>query len=253
MRHGALADAVIGGTAHRRHAQVRRQRCRGLGPAGANTPRASTSRLPFPTRHVAVQAVRLLRNRPGRVHREDALGPAADQAPGLRAAGDGRRPWRAHPAGCNPDGTPIADARRHPGHRRGQAPLPGARHRRQGQRTWRSGCSGRSEAGSHQVLQPASHRRRWRPLPAGGRNRSGFRARAGRAGCGGRQVHAEPGHHPPPRQQHRLDQRRQHPPVDHARPTRPPPIRRASACGTCRTWLAATAIRECDAPGTVDA
>ncbi len=109
------------------------------------------------------------------------------------------------------------DARRHPGVWRGQPPLPRARHRGpgQGSRPWDAG--GRREAGSHHVLQPASKQcRRRKPLPAGGRDGSGFRDRTRAAGRGRRQVHAEPGDHPPPRQQHRVDQRRQHPPVDHA-------------------------------------
>ena len=51
-----------------------------------------------------------------------------------------------------------------------------------------------------------------------------------------REVPAEPGHGPPPRQQHRVDQRRQHAPVDHAGKLKTPPTRPASARGTCRTW-----------------
>ncbi len=49
---------------------------------------------------------RLLRDRPGRVRRADALGPAADPAEGLRAVVDGSRPGCQIPL-ANPDGTPI--------------------------------------------------------------------------------------------------------------------------------------------------
>ena len=59
--------------------------------------------------------------------------------------------------------------------------------------------------------------------------------RTGRAGYGGPEVHTKPRHRPPPRQQHRLDQRRQRPTSGSLLPAKAPPIPRASACGTFRT------------------
>ncbi len=83
--------------------------------------------------------------------------------------------------------------------------------------------------------------------------RSRRRARARAAWLGRRQVHPEPGDHPPPRQQHRVDQRRQHPPVDLRRLVKSHPTRRASARGTCRTWarLATLILRLPAFPATV--
>ena len=71
-------------------------------------------------------------------HREDALGPAADQAAGLRAAGDHRWSLAAIAA------VPILTALRYmkpdgsAGYWRRQPPLPGPHHRRTGESTWRS-------------------------------------------------------------------------------------------------------------------
>ncbi len=81
-------------------------RCRAWGPREQTTS-ASTSRLRVPEPcTLSGQAADCYYDRPGRVRGEDALGPARDQAPGLRAAVDSGSSWRNVPL-FNPDGTPI--------------------------------------------------------------------------------------------------------------------------------------------------
>ena len=207
----------------------------GLGPAGANNLRASTSRLLFPIPR-PIRAPTTTKSPWSSIPRRCTRTCRRPNS-GATCSLKRREHWRQLPLKGLPPSKHISRGQRALCYR--QSPLPGAYHRCKGESTRHSRTRiptgpGRSDAGSRQVLQPASHRHRRRPLHSGGRNRSGCRARAGTAGYGGRNVHTKPGHHPPPRQQHRLDQRRQCSPVDYARQTKAPPTPRASACGTCR-------------------
>ncbi len=187
----------------------------GLGPGGAQQPRAVHPGRGCRARARTAPGCGLLRDRSGRVRGEDALGPARRPSFGATCSCRQRSSWRSDPAG---ESRRQSDDARRLARRMAVdkphylGPIIVAKGKVAGM-----AAGGRREAGSHHVLQPASQQcRRRKPLHTGGRDGSGFRGRTGAAGRGRRQVHAEPGDHPPSRQQHRVDQRRQHPPVDHA-------------------------------------
>ena len=85
--------------------------------------------------------------------------------------------------------------------------------------TWGRPSWPRQQGRPRQVLQPASGARSngagRRSLPPGGRDRHGLRPRPGNPGNAGEKYTQNRADRPPPRQQHRLDQRRNAPPVDH--------------------------------------